>query len=402
MKRIRILHVAQCAGGVDCYLRMLFSNMDSGRFENILLCSYDFDRRNYSDIAAGFIQMEMRNALSFRKDLAAVKQIRKVINAVKPDIIYCHSSKAGGLTRLASVGTGMPVVYNPHGWAFRISGSKAKSTLYLWLERALSPLTTQFIAISNYEKLIAVEKHIARAEKIKTIFNGIDTAAIARQTAGNCVTRRMLHIPESACLIGMTGRICKQKAPDVFVRTAAKVVQYIPDARFIIVGDGDERAETERLIRSAGLSDRFVITGWVANPLAYASLFDIAVLLSRWEGFGLVLAEYMALGKPIVAAETDAIPDLITNRDNGLLVNADNCEQAALAIREIYDNKELRNEMIRKGKLRAEAFFNVKRTAKEHELLFEKMLIGGVKNRVPVHNYLLLPVPFHNNRRAAA
>ncbi|MCD7714036.1 MAG: glycosyltransferase family 4 protein [Prevotella sp.] len=378
MKKIHILHIAQCTfAGVDCYIRMLLKNMDKERFSNTYICSLGHKNIDYKDLVDKLIQIDMCNSLSIKRDFSAIKQVRRLIREVKPDIIYCHSSKAGGIGRIANIGTGIPIVYNPHGWAFNMAGSKVKQLVYLWIERLLAPLTAKYITISNYEKLIAVQKHIAKVGKIKTIFNGIDLSAVKRQVADSTISRESLGMPADAYLIGMVGRISKQKAPDTFVKMAAEVNKKIPNAWFMMVGDGDKREETEHMIADLGLSRQFIITGWVDNPNSYANLFDVAVLLSRWEGFGLVLAEYMELGKPIVATETDAIPDLIVDRENGLLVTVDDHEQAAQAVLEIHDNEELKNEMIRKGRMRVEAFFDVKRTAREHELLFEKLLTGG-------------------------
>ncbi|MCD8291948.1 MAG: glycosyltransferase, partial [Prevotella sp.] len=294
-------------------------------------------------------------------------------------IIYCHSSKAGGIGRIANIGIGVPLVYNPHGWAFSMVNSGIKGQIYLWLERILSLFTTKFITISNYEKLIAVQRHVAKPSRIKTIFNGIDMDAVNRQLSNSYITRRSMGIPNDAYIIGMVGRISAQKAPDTFVKMAAKVKESISNAWFMIVGDGNERNEIEKLIADSGLSNCFTITGWVDNPLAYANLFDISVLLSRWEGFGLVLAEYMKLGKPIVATETNAIPDLITDHENGLLVEVDNHGQAAQAVLEIYDNENLRNNMIQKGEMRVNAFFDIRRTAMEHERLFVNIYERGGK-----------------------
>lgn len=123
----------------------------------------------------------------------------------------------------------------------------------------------------------------------------------------------------------------------------------IPQAYFIIVGDGDQRDEIEQMIENEGLNGEILITGWVDNPLTYANLFDQAVLLSRWEGFGLVLAEYMELEKPIVATNVDAIPDLITDYDNGLLVEVDNVEQIVCAIETIYNDHNLKRKIVKMG-----------------------------------------------------
>ncbi len=367
------MHLAQCAGGVDCYLRMLFANMDRDEYSNTLVCSFDYNPSDYEGLVEECLQVDMCNALSVRKDSAAVREVRKLIRRIKPDIIYCHSSKAGGVGRLANIGMGIPIIYNPHGWAFTMYVSKTRSLIYLWIERFLAHFTTKLVTISNFEKLIAVQNGIAKIGKIKTIFNGIDVMDVKRQIAESKVTRKALGIPADACIIGMVGRITAQKAPDTFVRMAAKVKERVSNAWFVIVGDGDERKKTEQMIADMGLSNCFTITGWVSNPIAYSVLFDIAVLLSRWEGFGLVLAEYMKLGKPIVATEVNAIPDLITDHENGLLVNVDDYAQAASAVLEIYDNEELQNDMIEKGRKRVDAFFDMRRTASDHEHLFSKI-----------------------------
>lgn len=372
-KKIRVLHLAQCAGGVDCYLRMFFSHIDKRYTENILVCSYDYKQEDYLHIVDEFVQVEMENSLSLRKDGKAIKKVRRLIKEKQPDIIYLHSSKAGGIGRLAAIGLGIPVIYNPHGWAFSMRGSKMKAKIYLWIERLLAPLTTQFVVISNYEKLAGVERHVAKADKMKVIFNGIDFDMIERQLKEFVVTREQLDIPENAYVIGMVGRISAQKAPDVFVRMAAKIKRKLPHAYFMIVGDGDERVEIERLVDTMGLKGCFYITGWTQRPHAYVALMDQCVLLSRWEGFGLVLAEYMRMGKPIVATEINAIPDLIVNYENGILVPPDRPERAAESVIEIYNNKDMREKFISNGLKRADALFNVRRVAMEHEQLFVRI-----------------------------
>src|SRR5699024_4510433 len=83
------------------------------------------------------------------------------------------------------------------------------------------------------------------------------------------------------------------------------------------------RGQIEKMIHEAGLDNNFLITGWVDNPAAYMKIMNIGTLLSRWEGFGLVLPEYMACGVPIVATNVDAIPNIVQDGKNGILVNQD-------------------------------------------------------------------------------
>lgn len=404
MNRFRIVHLAQCAGGVDRYLRMLLGHTDRSRFELILIASEDYQEAVYRNLTDRFVQIDMCNALSPRKDAAAICRVRQLLKELKPDLLYCHSSKAGGIGRIAAIGLEIPVVYNPHGWAFNMKGSRLKSIVYLWIERMLACFTTRFVVISNNEKLSAIEHRMAGADKIKVIFNGVDLQALEKTRRQSQVTRVSLGIPKTAYLIGMVGRLSKQKAPDVFIRMAARLTNDIPESFFIMVGDGEERHQIEEMAAEAGLSDRLLITGWVENPTAYTVLFDQAVLLSRWEGFGLVLAEYMKLGKPVVATAVDAIPDLITDHENGLLVGMDNDGEAALAVEKIYRDKALKQKLIRNGMMRVNAFFNIERVADEHARLFVNIInfSGGVKSNLLFKEAFCSGSAFDWERRAAA
>lgn len=188
----------------------------------------------------------MCNALSLRTDAKAVLTVRRIVKKYRPDIVYCHSSKGGGIGCLACIGLGIPVVYNPHGWAFSMKGSRLKSLAYLCIERMLAPLTARYVVISHYEKMTAIQHHVGKGGRMKVIYNGIDFAAVMRETESAHVSRQLLGIPDDAYIVCMVGRISSQKAPDVFVRMAARITKQLPDAYFMIVGDGNERKELKR------------------------------------------------------------------------------------------------------------------------------------------------------------
>lgn len=111
--KIRILHVAQAAGGVDRYIRMLLKYLDKEKFENILVCSQDFHEEDYRDLVDSFEQVEMTRAIG-GNDLKAIKEVRTLIKKYNPDIVYAHSSKAGAIARVADIGLKNHCVYNPH------------------------------------------------------------------------------------------------------------------------------------------------------------------------------------------------------------------------------------------------------------------------------------------------
>lgn len=368
--KIRILHVAQAAGGVDCYIRMLLKYLDKEKFENILVCSHDFDGEDYKDLVESFEQIEMTRAIG-SNDLRAIGKVRKLIKKYTPDIVYAHSSKAGAIARVADIGMRNCCIYNPHGWAFNMRCSTRKKTMYTAIEKIAAPFCDKIICISDAEKQSALEKKICKVDKLQVIFNGADIEAYEKEVHGS-VKRKDLNIPENAFVVGMVGRMSLQKAPDVFVKMARLVKDRIPNAHFIIVGNGEQEYEVRKYAEENGFNYSLHITGWVDNPMSYVELFDVACLLSRWEGFGLVLPEYMMAGKPIVASRVDAIPNIIRDGENGLLVSVDDPVGTYKAVMQIYQKDELKDKLVAQGIEDVHNRFNARRVSAEHSELFNK------------------------------
>lgn len=369
--KIRILHVAQAAGGVDRYIRMLLKYLDKEKFENILVCSQDFHEEDYRDLVYSFEQVEMTRSIG-GNDLKAIKEVRALIKKYNPDIVYAHSSKAGAIARVADIGLKNRCVYNPHGWAFNMRCSAKKKAMYTAIEKIAAPFCDKIICISDAEKQSALDKKICREDKLQVIFNGVDIDDYENGVRG-AVKRRDLNIPEDAFVVGMVGRMSQQKAPDVFVKMAKQVKDEIPNVHFIIVGNGNQEAEIRRYAEDNGFLDSLHITGWVDNPMSYVELFDVACLLSRWEGFGLALPEYMMAGKPIVASNVDAIPNIIRDGENGLLVKVDDAVGASEAVLRIYQEDGLKDRLVAQGMEDVHNRFNARRVSEEHGKLFERM-----------------------------
>ena len=372
MKKMRILHVAQAAGGVDCYIRMLLKYLDKEKFENILVCSHDFHEEDYKGLVDSFEQVEMTRAIG-GNDLKAIKAVRALIKRYNPDIVYAHSSKAGAIARIADIGLKNHCVYNPHGWAFNMRCSEKKKMMYAGIEKMAAPFCDKIICISDAEKQSALDKKICKEEKLQVVFNGVDIKAYENGTYGK-VKKADLNIPEDAFVVGMVGRISPQKAPDVFVRMAKLVKDEVPNAHFVIVGSGNQEAEVRKYAEDNGFEDSLHITGWVNDPMSYVELFDVACLLSRWEGFGLVLPEYMMAEKPIVATSVDAIPNIVRNEENGLLVEVDNAAEASEAVIRLYGNAKFKQNLVFQGMRDVHIKFDAQRVAKEHEKLFEELV----------------------------
>lgn len=174
-------------------------------------------------------------------------------------------------------------------------------------------------------------------------------------------------------------------------------IKEIPNSAFIIVGDGEQREEIEIFARQHGL--RFVVTGWTDKPYSYLKAFDVAMLLSLWEGFGLAIVEYMAAEKNVVAARADAIPSLIEDGKDGFLVDIDHPEQAADKVLWLRNHPNEAEKMRQKALRKAKSTYDINRVVKQHINMFKELIsMGAEQNRA-----LIVSVAFHyyEERRAA-
>ena len=120
MESLNVLHIAECAGGVERYLQMLMPLLKNNGIFQSFVCSSSYDPNKYLEWNEHVKQLRNFRSFSPFCIIANILNIRDAIKQIQPDIIYCHSSFAGGLGRLAAIGLPCKVVYNPHGWAFNM------------------------------------------------------------------------------------------------------------------------------------------------------------------------------------------------------------------------------------------------------------------------------------------
>ncbi|MGL6345328.1 glycosyltransferase [Agathobacter rectalis] len=361
---MRVVHVAECVGGVERYLRSLLKYSSC---ENIMILSQLYNKSEFEKIADKVEIINMNHNIGVSAIKEAI-QVRKKIKNYNPDVVYAHSSIAGAITRMACIGLNIKVIYNPHGWSFNMESNK--KNIFIVLEKIMSRFCDKIICISDAEKESALKYMICKQEKLHVIYNGIDINEYKS-------TKVDLPVSESTFVVGMVGRISKQKAPDIFVKMAGEVKKKIPDSCFVIVGDvieGDEKERRDIEELAEKLDINLIITGWVDNPLTYMNRFNVGCLLSRWEGFGLVIPEYMLTKTPIVATKVDAIPYLIKNGVDGLLVDKDDWMVASKKVIEIAEDSKLKQKLIINGGKKVRQKFNAERVAKESEKLYEEII----------------------------
>ena len=357
-KKIKVLHFTQAnGGGIDTYLGMYFKYSNIDRFINVLITTGE---NKFSNLD-GFYHVNIEQTFSPIKLLKHAYNIRKIIKSEKPDIIYLHSTFAGLIGRMANIGLKSKIAYNPHGWSFKMNVSKKKIHIYKLVEKILSYFTDKFILISKSEYEEAQKIGIP-ARKLELVYNGIDVENL------NPPINNEEALPNNRYIIGMVGRISEQKNPLFFVDFAKEVLKKYPETFFVIVGDGELRKQVEKRIVEYNMAHNFLITGWVSTPEKYIKQFNQAVLFSKWEGFGLAVAEYMLYQKNILITGIDGMVDLIEDSYCGFIIK--DLDDA------VKKSHILREDSVLSNKLSINAYkkvinnFNVKDKTAEIEQLF--------------------------------
>lgn len=123
---MRVVHVAECVGGVERYLRSLLKYSSC---ENIMILSQLYNKSEFEKIADKVEIINMNHNIGVSAIKEAI-QVRKKIKNYNPDVVYAHSSIAGAITRMACIGLNIKVIYNPHGWSFNMESNKKTFLLY--------------------------------------------------------------------------------------------------------------------------------------------------------------------------------------------------------------------------------------------------------------------------------
>ncbi len=274
---------------------------------------------------------ELGRELSPLRDLCTLFKLWRLMRQFKPDVVHTHTAKAGFVGRLAAWLVRVPVrVHTFHGHVFRGYFGPQKTQMFLRLERLAGRITDKLITISPMLKDELVnEFHIAPAGKFTIVPLGLDLAPFAAAPRYSGAFRAEFGIPEEAPLVGIVGRLVPIKNHELFLAMAARLHAERSEARFVIVGDGELRADLEARVDTLGLAGVVVFTGWQHDLRAVYSDMDTLVISSINEGTPVSVIEALAAGVPVVATAVGGIPDLLRHGQYGRLVPMD--DPAALA-----------------------------------------------------------------------
>jgi glycosyltransferase involved in cell wall biosynthesis len=307
-------------------------------------------------------------------DLRAFVGLVRLLRAWRPTIVHTHTAKAGLLGRIAARAAGVPViVHTYHGHVLRGYFSPAKTAFFRWLETRLASLADALVVVSEAVKHDLVSLGVARAEKIRVVPLGLDLAHLVGDLPRG-VLRREAGIAPDVPLVGMVGRLVPIKDVPTFLHAAQLVSEKRQEARFALVGDGEERPALEAECRWRGLDGSVTFFGWRRDLGAVYGDLDVVVNASRNEGTPVALIEALAAAKPVVATWVGGTPDLLGGGERGRLVPPGNPGALADAILETLERSEAARRRAQAGRDHVLEHHSVERLVRDMDALYRELL----------------------------
>ena len=317
---------------------------------------------------------ELVRPLAPALDARALRRLVDVMRRFSPQVVHTHSSKAGVLGRAAARITRTPVVvHSIHGFGFTPLQSGPVRALYVIAERVMSRWTDHFIAVSESNLREGAALGVVPPERASVIRSGIELEHV-RRAAGGGEVRRRLGLPPAAPLVVQIGNFKPQKAPLDFVRAAAAVAREVPEAWFVMVGDGALRPAAEELASDLGVAGRMVFCGWWDDVPGLLAASRVSVLTSRHEGLPRAAVESLAAGVPVVATAVDGTPEVVRDGCNGFLVAAGDVAGIARRVRALLVDGELHRRLAAAAPQGLEAF-DIDHMVRQQEELYR--WLGG-------------------------
>jgi glycosyltransferase involved in cell wall biosynthesis len=273
-----------------------------------------------------------------------------------------------------------PHVFTYHGFAPIRAWRNYKQRLKMIDHRvgaffALRTKVHKIITVSHFLKEELMKKYFVEGNKIRVIYNGVDTKRFNPNVKGESI--RKFYRIENCPTVLYLGRLAPYKGVQFLIEAVPKVLKELPDAKFLIGGAMRyDIADLGQVIKKLKIRHSVVFTGYVPNgdvPKLYACC-DVFCYPSLWEGFGLTPAEAQACGKPVVTFNTCAIPEVVKNGHTGLLVEPRNVDALAKALVSLLKNEKKRFNMGLEARKRTLQFFSWDKAAEQTLQIYREVL----------------------------
>lgn len=304
-------------------------------------------------------------------DVTAAWRLSRLLSQLRPDVIHAHDPHGVAMAGMA-LSMDFTARWNAHRRAPALVASRRvdfhlkPNSFSRWKYRQVDC----FVAASEAIRQMLVTDGIA-AERVTTVHEGIDVDRIDAVPAVN--VHEALWLPHHAPLVGNVAALVPHKGQRYLIEAARLVIQKIPDARFVILGEGELREHLQHLIHEQHLEKHVLLPGFRTDVIGCIKGFDLFAMSSVTEGLGTSLLDAMACRKAIVGTRAGGIPEVVEAGNTGLLVEPRDSHGLADAIVRLLSDREERDRMGESGYVRVRRRFTVERMVAETLAVYRKL-----------------------------
>ncbi len=348
-------------GGAERQLAELVTRMDRSRFRPVVVCQKGggpfFDQIAAAGIEAHTLRAPHRGDPRFALRLAGVCRGA----GIRAMVIRGFSTMVVGIAVGRMLGI-RPILMAEHATG-RIDRDPKKRPIERWL----APKVDGVIAVAKGQIPFLVEDKGFDPAKVRVVYNGIDLSQWT-PAGRDAALLAELGIPDNAPVIGILAMLRPEKDHGTFLRAARLVRRKLPEARFLLVGEGTERGRLEALVEELGLGGRVIFAGRRTDVARILPVFDVSVLSSTTvETFPMAFLEAMALERPLVATRVGGVAEMIDEGVNGHVVAPRDPDALANAVLDVVTDRERAREMGRRSRAIVEERFSMDRMVRDTE-----------------------------------
>jgi glycosyltransferase involved in cell wall biosynthesis len=383
MTKIKVLHLITRLdmGGSAFNTIETVARLDKEKYEVYLMSGKTYDPKGEMKLLLASKGVECRflkdlvREINFFKDIKAFFKLIKIFKSHTFDIVHTHSSKAGILGRWAAFFAKTKyIVHTPHGHVFYGYFGKLRTSIFIFLEKIAAKITSKIITLTYKGKEEHVSFKISEKEKFVPIYSGIDLSLFNNVEGSSDTYREKFGFSDGDFVFGSVARLDLIKGNQYIIEAMADVVKENPRVKLILVGDGQEKEKLEQLVSKLGLSDNIVLAGFQENVVPLIAMMDVFILASLNEGMGRVILEAMACKKPVIASSTGGIPELVKDKESGILFPVGDVGALIDAMKVLMDDLEMRKQMGSEGYSRVKDVFSVETMVQKIDQLYQDLI----------------------------
>lgn len=371
MKKILLYTDTPQTGGAELQIFLLAKFLDKEKFTPILACSNfpALDKWSEKFIKEGIkvIRLNVKN----KHDPRHYLQLKKIIKEEQIDILHVHIWNPASC-RYALLIKNIPIIVTEHD-PFKLSAIKN------FFKQSALKKVRKIITVSENNKKVLTSLYPQYKGKISVIHNGIDTnwwqSQLLRFTEQDYqdIKKDVFRAKADTLIIISIAELHERKGLQYLIKAIPEVVAKFPNVKLVLIGDGGERHNLEKLVEKLAIKNHVCFLGRQKGIPQLLKSADIFCLPSRREAFGFVNAEAMISELPVVATNVGGIPEIVEDKETGILVEAENSHALAKALLELISKTPMRAKMGAAGHQRILDKFDAKEMAAKYQALYDKI-----------------------------